>query len=349
MIKIALDAMGGDNAPYDVVHGGIEAARASKNNFEVMLVGDINKLKREVERHFYTQNLPISYYHASQVVGMQEQPSTALKQKPDSSIAVGIQLNADRKVDAFVSAGNTGAVMAKALFGLRRIKGIRRPGIGSMLPTESGKSTLLIDAGANSDNRAEDLLQFAIMGSIYYSRLYKDIEEPTVGLLSMGQESSKGNELTVRAHSLLEKSHLNFIGNIEGNDILRGTCNVTVCDGFTGNIVLKTAESLHPLLKVSIKRLIHKQLFSQIGAALMKRTFDGMRKLFDYQEYGGAPLLGVNGSCIIAHGKSTPRAIRNAIFAAYKMVSENVNDHIKTEIAKYSAREKEKADIDRKG
>lgn len=336
MIKIALDAMGGDNAPHDVVHGGVEAARASKNNFEVVLVGDVNQLKHEVERHFHTQNLPITYHHASQVVSMQEQPSTALKQKPDSSIAVGIQMHADNKVNAFVSAGNTGAVMAKALFGLRRIKGIRRPAIGSMLPTESGKSTLLIDAGANSDNRPEDLLQFAIMGSIYYSRLYKDDgEHPTVGLLSMGQESSKGNELTIRAHSLLEKSHLNFIGNIEGNDILRGTCNVTVCDGFTGNIVLKTAESLHPLLKVSIKRLIRKQLFSQIGAALMKRTFEGMRKLFDYQEYGGAPLLGVNGSCIIAHGKSTPRAIRNAIFAAYKMVSENVNDYIKEEIAKY--------------
>lgn len=333
MIKIALDAMGGDNAPHDVVHGGIEAARSSKDQFEVVFVGDVDEIKTQVSRHFYTQNLPISFQAASQVVTMNEQPSVALKQKPDSSIAVGIQLHADQAVQAFVSAGNTGAVMAKALFGLKRIKGIRRPAIGSMLPTETGKSTLLIDAGATLDCRPDDLLQFAIMGSIYYSRLY-DIKAPSVGLLSVGREGSKGKELVLRAHALLKESKLNFAGNIEGNDILHGICNVTVCDGFTGNIVLKTAESLHPLLKVSIKRLIHRQIFSQIGAALMKPTFEGMRKLFDYQEYGGAPLLGVNGSCIIAHGKSTPRAIRNAILAGYKMVTENVNEHIRKQISK---------------
>ena len=324
--------MGGDNAPHDVVHGGIEAARSSKDEFKVVFVGDVDKIKEEVGRHFHTQNLPISFQAASQVVTMHEQPSTALKQKPDSSIAVGIQLHADDKVQGFVSAGNTGAVMAKALFGLKRLQGIRRPAIGSMLPTENGKSTLLIDAGANLDSRPEDLLQSAIMGSIYYSRLY-DIESPSVGLLSVGREASKGKELVLRTHALLKDSHLNFIGNIEGNDILHGACQVTVCDGFTGNIVLKTAESLHPLLKVSIKRLIHRQIFSQIGAALMKPTFEGMRKLFDYQEYGGAPLLGVNGSCIIAHGKSTPRAIRNAILAGYKMIKENVNEHIRREIS----------------
>ncbi|MBN2412198.1 phosphate acyltransferase PlsX [candidate division KSB1 bacterium] len=325
MIKIALDAMGGDNAPHDVVHGGIEAARLSRNQFEVVLVGNKESIEQEISRHFHTANLPISIVHASQAVSMHEQPANALKMK-DSSISVSIAMLKDHKVDAFVSAGNTGAVMASALFGLKRIKGIRRPAIGSMLPTETGTS-LLIDAGANVDCRPLDLLQFAIMGSIYYSRVYAK-PDTTVGLLSIGHEDSKGNEVVIKANELFKDSSINFIGNIEGGDILRGKVHVVACDGFVGNIVLKVAESLHGLLKFNLKRFIRKYFFSQIGAMLMKPTFEGIKKVFDYQEYGGAPLLGVDGNCIIAHGRSTPRAIKNAVLVAYKMVIENVNGHI---------------------
>ena len=330
MIKIALDAMGGDNAPHDVVHGGIDAARLSKERFEVVLVGDKDSIEKEISRHFHTQSLPLSIVHSTQAVTMDEQPAIALKKK-DSSISASIALLKNSKVNAFVSAGNTGAVMASALFGLKRIKGIRRPAIGSMLPTETG-STLLIDAGANVDCRPMDLLQFAIMGDIYYSLVFAE-PNATVGLLSIGHESSKGNEVIIKANEFFKNSSLNFIGNIEGGDILKGKAHVVACDGLVGNIILKFAESLHGLFKFNLRRFIRKYFFSQIGAMLMKPTFEGIKKVFDYQEYGGAPLLGVDGCCIIAHGRSTPRAIKNAILAAYKMVSEDVNGHIKERLS----------------
>ena len=330
MIKIALDAMGGDNAPHDVVHGGIEAARVSKGRFEIVLVGDENAIQAEIEKHFHTQNLPISIQHASEVVLMDEQPANALKKK-DSSIAVALRMQKEQKVDAFVSAGNTGAVMASALFGLGRVKGIRRPAIGSILPTETGK-VLLLDAGANVDSRPEDLYQFAVMGSIFFSRIFGE-ENPTVGLLSVGHEASKGNETTIKTNAMLSKSSLNFIGNVEGGDVLKGRSDVVICDGYVGNIILKFAESLHGLFKSNLRRLVRRYIFSQIGAALMKPTFDGIRKAFDYQEYGGAPLLGVQGCCVIAHGKSSPHAIKNAVLASYKSVTENINNHIKEQLA----------------
>ncbi len=326
MNKIVLDAMGGDNAPHDVVHGGIEAARASKGQYTVVLVGDKEKIEEEISHHFHTQNLPLEIVHASETVLMDEQPSSALRKK-DSSIAVGIKMLKEGEVDAFVSAGNTGAVMASALFGLKRIKGIRRPAIGTLLPSEKGP-VMLTDMGANVDCRPLDLLQFGIMGEVYYSHIFAK-EDTTVGLLSVGHENSKGNEAVIKANELFQQSSLNFVGNVEGGDIFRGKTNVVVCDGFVGNVILKVAESLFGLFKVSIKRFVRKYFFSQIGALLMKPTFDGIKKAFDYQEYGGAPLLGVDGCCIIAHGKSTPHAIKNAIIAANKMVVENVNYHIK--------------------
>ena len=328
MVKIALDAMGGDHAPQHAVHGGIEAARISKGRYQVVLVGDQEAVEKEVAKHFHTQNLPLSIHHASQIVGMHEKPAVALKQKTDSSVAVAMRLHHNRDVDAVVSAGNTGVVMAHALFGLKRVTGIRRPAIGSFLPNQQGGTTLLIDVGANVDSRPEDLVQFGMMGGIYVSRLL-EIDKPRVGLLNIGSEEGKGNEVSNKAFKLFKNCDCNFIGNVEGGDILHGSCDVVVCDGFVGNIVLKAAESLHGLFKINMRRLVKKYLFSQIGAVLMKPTFDGIRKVFDYQEYGGAPLLGVQGCCIIAHGKSTPRAIKNAILAAYKFVTENVNDVIK--------------------
>ncbi|MBN1560511.1 phosphate acyltransferase PlsX [candidate division KSB1 bacterium] len=327
-MKIALDAMGGDHAPQHAVHGGIEAARISKGRFAVVLVGDQGAVEKEIAKHFRTQDLPLTIVHASQRVEMNEKPAVALKQKPDSSIAVATRLHANREVDALVSAGNTGVVMAHALFGLKRVAGIRRPAIGSLLPNQTGGTTLLLDVGANVDSRPEDLVQFGMMGSIYVSRLF-EIATPRVGLLNVGHEEGKGNEVSSKAFALFKNCSCNFIGNVEGGDILRGTCDVVVCDGFVGNIVLKAAESLHGLFKMNMRRLVKKYLFSQIGALLMKPTFEGIRKVFDYEEYGGAPLLGVQGCCIIAHGKSTPRAIKNAILAAFKFVTENVNGAIK--------------------
>jgi glycerol-3-phosphate acyltransferase PlsX len=323
--------MGGDNAPHDVVHGGIEAARLSKGRFEVVLVGDESAVDKEVGRHFHASDLPISIVHASDRVAMDEQPSVALRKK-ETSIAIAIGLHKAGKVDAVVSAGNTGAVMASALFSLKRVRGIRRPAIGSILPTEKG-AVLLIDVGANVDSRPHDLLQFGIMGDIFYSHLYSE-PKPRVGLLSVGRESMKGNETTVKTHALFSDYPFNFIGNVEGGDILKGEADVVVCDGFIGNVILKFAESLHGLFKASLRKLVRKYIFSQFGAVLMKPTFDGIRKIFDYQEYGGAPLLGVQGCCIIAHGRSTPRAITTAILAAYKTVIENVNQHIVEQVGK---------------
>ncbi|MDZ7369922.1 MAG: phosphate acyltransferase PlsX [candidate division KSB1 bacterium] len=331
MIRIALDAMGGDNAPHDAVHGGVEAARASKGRFEIVLVGDKEVVQKELNRHFHIHDLPISVVHASEVVGMDEQPSVALK-KSDSSIAVAMNLHAKRQVNGVVSAGNTGAVMAAALFGLKRIKGIRRPAIGQLLPTQEGRKVLLLDVGANVDSRPEDLVQFGIMGSIYMAKLF-NIDRPRVGLLNIGHEEGKGNELALKAYQLFKQCDCNFIGNVEGSDITRGVTDVVVCDGFVGNIVLKAAESMHGLFKMNMRRLVKKYLFSQIGAVLMKPTLDGIRKVFDYQEYGGAPLLGVQGCCVIAHGKSTPRAIKNAVLAAYKFITEDVNGKIEAEFA----------------
>ncbi|MBN2357543.1 phosphate acyltransferase PlsX [candidate division KSB1 bacterium] len=329
-MKIALDAMGGDNAPHALVHGGVEALRASRDDLELVMVGDEATIKNELARHFRINELPISILHASQAIRMDEAPAAAVKLKKDSSISVAMRLLQNGGAQAMVSAGNTGAIMAAALFILKRLKNCRRPGIGTVLPTEKGPA-LVLDVGANVDCKPEDLLQFAVMGSIYFARLH-DIVHPRVGLLNIGREDVKGNELTTKAFALLRASRLNFIGNIEGSDVLAGAADVVVCDGFIGNVVIKFGKSLHGLFKSNLNRLVRKYLFSQIGAVMMKPTFDGIRKLFDYQEYGGAPFLGVQGVCIKAHGRSSPRAIRNAVLAAKKMVAEKVNEHIQQQL-----------------
>lgn len=322
--------MGGDNAPHDVVHGGVEAARAAKGELEVVMVGDEAVIQQHLKHHMRLNELAISVVHASQAISMDEAPAVAVKQKTDASINVAMRLQAEGKVAAVVSAGNTGALMTSALFNLKRIPGIRRPAISTMMPTEHGKM-LLLDVGANVDNKPQDLVQFAVMGSIYYSLLFNE-ERPTVGLLNIGHEAIKGNEMTVQAHQMLSGSRINFIGNVEGGDILHGVANVVVCDGFTGNVVLKFGESLQKMFTAALRRISRKYLLSQLGALMMKPTFNGIKKLFDYQEYGGAPLLGVQGVCIKAHGRSTPRAIRNAVLAANKIVHGEINRRIAEEI-----------------
>jgi glycerol-3-phosphate acyltransferase PlsX len=332
LVKIALDAMGGDNAPHDVVHGGVEAARAAKGDLEVVMVGDQETIQLHLQRHFHIQDLPVSVVHASQAIAMDEAPAVAVKQKTDASVTVAMRLHKEGLADAVVSAGNTGALMTSALFTLRRMEGIRRPAITTVMPTEKGRM-LLLDVGANVDNKPQDLVQFAVMGSTYYSQLF-DEPRPTVGLLNIGHEAMKGNEMSQQAYELLMASSVNFIGNMEGGDLLHGKANVVVCDGFVGNVVLKFAESLLGMFNSNLRRLSRKYIFSQIGAVMMKPTFDGIRKIFDYQEYGGAPMLGVQGVCFKAHGRSTPRAIRNAILAAKKMVDGQVNERIQEEIKK---------------
>ncbi|HNW59400.1 MAG TPA: phosphate acyltransferase PlsX [bacterium] len=330
MIRIALDAMGGDNAPHDVVHGGVEAARAAKGDLEVVMVGDEETIRQQLQRHFHLQDLRISVVHASQTISMEEAPASAVKQKTDASITVAMRLHKEGKVDAVVSAGSTGAIMTSALFTLKRMPGVRRPAITTFLPTEKGRM-LLLDVGANVENKPQDLVQFAIMASTYYSHLF-DEPHPTVGLLNIGHEAIKGNEMTQQAYALLSTAPVHFIGNVEGGDLLHGVANVVVCDGFVGNVVLKFGESLLSMFTSNLRRISRKYLFSQLGAVMMKPTFDGIRKIFDYQEYGGAPMLGVQGICFKAHGRSTPRAIRNAVLAAKKMADGNINDRIQEEI-----------------
>jgi len=329
-MKIAVDAMGGDYAPRRIVSGAISAARTIKGQFEIVLVGNKNEIEQELARHFRTNELALTIYHASQHVGMSESPAIALKQKKDSSIAVAMQLHKEGNVDAVVSAGNTGAILASALFQLRKIKGVNRPAIGSLLP--NGRSaTFLIDAGTNVDCKPRQLFQFGVMGSIFMNKLFK-IETPRVGLLNIGSEKVKGNEQVQQTYKYFEESELNFVGNIEGGAILRDKADVVVCDGFIGNIILKFAESFNSVYSSNLRRRIGKRLQYNIGAYLLRPAFRRLRKTFDYAEYGGVPLLGVNGVVIICHGGSSPKAIRNAIFEAEKIIKEHVNDKIEQEL-----------------
>jgi glycerol-3-phosphate acyltransferase PlsX len=337
-IRIAVDAMGGDYAPQTVVEGSILAQNENHRDFELVLVGEKEKIKQELLRLKATE-LPLTVQNASESVTMSDLAVESLRKK-DSSIAVGMRLQKEGKVNAFVSGGNTGAVMAQALMTLGRLEGVNRPAIASFLPSEKG-IVVVLDAGANAECRAQNLYQFGVMGSIYTNYVLGK-ENPRIGLLSIGEESTKGNELTLTTYKLLsEDPYLNFIGNVEGRDVLKGTCDVVVCDGFVGNIVLKFAESIDGFLTWLVKKRVKESLLFRLGAFLVKVSIRDLRKVLDYTEYGGAPLLGVNGVCIICHGESPPKAIKNALKMAADMVREKVNEHI-TKIL----RDKEK--IDRK-
>jgi glycerol-3-phosphate acyltransferase PlsX len=322
--------MGGDRAPEAIVSGAVESARKAKNRYEIVLVGDAPIVNKELHRHIFIKDLPISVVHASQKVEMEETPTQAMKQKPDSSIAVAVKLHKENKADAVVSAGNTGAVLAASLFLLRPIEGVMRPALGTLFPYAGGV-TLLIDAGSNVDCKPPHYLQFGLMGSILMNHLY-GMEKPKVGLLNIGEEPTKGNEVVLEAYHILEKSALNFIGNVEGRDLMKGKADVVVCDGFVGNVLIKFAGSLSKVLSSTLKRKIGSNIAGSIGHFLMKHKFRKLVKVFDYQEYGGAPLLGVKGNVIVAHGSSTAYAIHNAIEAAYKLVIGNVTQRIASQI-----------------
>lgn len=330
-MKIALDAMGGDNAPAALVEGGLIASVHCNGAIEVVFVGDRKKIADEIDLHKELANhARYSIVHASQVVEMDDSPSAALKRKPDSSIFVAQKLQKQGKVDAVVSAGNTGAAMASALLTLGRLKGVHRPAIGTFVPHDDD-FTFIIDVGANVDSKPRNLVEFAIMGSIFTSKIMRK-KRPKIALLSIGEEKKKGNELTLQVHAQLSQSDLNFIGNVEGNDILNSNANVIVCDGFVGNILLKFAENLAEVMGDQIKRNVKGSKIAMLGGLLMKPVFTKVKKAWDYEEYGGVPLLGVNGVVIIAHGRSTPKAVSNAIFKAREMVDTKVNTMIQHEL-----------------
>jgi glycerol-3-phosphate acyltransferase PlsX len=322
--------MGGDFAPQNVIDGVAEALHMNGGSVRIVLVGPEERIRRELTRHTLDEEL-YEIVDAPEVVAMNDVPTVALKQKKNSSIAVGLGLHRDRRVDAFVSAGNTGAVLSASTLLLGRLQGVGRPTIGAFFPTERGVS-LLVDAGANVDCRPQHLLEFAVMGSIYTSYMTQN-KNPTVGLLSIGEENSKGDETTVETHKLLAASKLNFIGNVEGRDILKGKAQVVVCDGFVGNIVLKFAESIPGLLRTFFRNYAGESVFRKIWVGMMVGTLRRVLKGFDYQEYGGVPLLGANGITIIGHGGSTPKAIKNMIFKAEEMVRKEVNRHIQQALA----------------
>jgi glycerol-3-phosphate acyltransferase PlsX len=324
-MKIALDAMGGDFGPAVVVEGAVAAA--SEFGLPAVLVGDKAAIEREILR-LNAHRLPLEIRHASQVVGMGESPSQALRRKRDSSLRVAAELVKEGECQALVSAGNTGAAMAIGMFVLGVLPGVDRPAIATALPSLSGY-TVLLDAGANVDPKPRHLFQWAIMGHVY-SRDIVGVSNPRVGLLSVGEEEGKGNDLVRETFEQLRGSSINFIGNVEGREIYNGRCDVVVTDGFTGNVCLKISESLAEMLTSMIREELTRDLLSQAGAALSRAAFARMKKRVDYTEMGGAPLLGINGASIICHGASPVKAIKNALRVAGEWVKNDVNEHIKT-------------------
>lgn len=332
-MRIALDAMGGDFAPDNEVQGAVLAAESvsSKTDLEVIFVGREQDIRASLSK-IDSSKLRYSIVHADDIVGMGDEASTVVKKKRNSSLFKGIELHADGKADGFVSTGNTGAVMSTATLVLGRVKGVSRPTIGSFFPTVNNRPALLVDAGANIDCKARHLYEFAIMGSIYYSQIL-EVEFPKVGLLNVGEERTKGTEVVLQTYELLEQSPLNFIGNVEGRDILFGHADVFVCDGFTGNIILKFAESIIGVLKSKVQQHADKGILEKMMVGAMAPTLRKILKEFDYQEYGGVPLLGVNGVAIIGHGKSSPKAIQNMIVRAVDVATKNVNGLIASTLA----------------
>ncbi len=334
MLTIAVDAMGGDHAPVPEVHGAVRAAK--EQDVEILLVGREDLIKAELAKHDGWKKLPLRIVHASEVVTMDDNPAKALRTKRDSSIRVASRLVRDGEADGLVSAGNTGAVMAISKTVLGMIPGVDRPALANPFPTIKGKPAVMVDVGANVDSDAKMLSQFALMGDVY-SRLVFHTEAPRVGILSIGEEEHKGNELTKSASVILRQQSLNFIGNVEGRDLYTGHADVIVCDGFIGNVALKVSEGLVEVIKHLLKESFESTVASKIGYVLSKQALKDFRRRMDYSEYGGAPLLGVKGVVIICHGRSNDNAIRNAIRVATESASERVNDRIEAEIQRWSA------------
>ncbi len=328
-MKIAVDAMGGDFAPQVEVEGAVLAAK--EFGISTILVGNRDILETELRKRG-ALNLPIIVQNATEVVGMHESPSAAVRKKKDSSIRVAVDLVRRGEADAFVSAGNSGAAMATAMFVLKKLGAVERPAIATVVPTLKGHS-IVLDVGANVDCKPIHLVQFAIMGDVY-ARYILGIDNPKVGLLSNGEEEEKGNELTRETHRILKTVPLNYIGYVEGRDIYSGDVDVVTCDGFVGNVFLKTSEGLAEAIGRMLKEELEKSLLSKVGYLLARSSFKSFRKKVDYSEYGGAPLLGINGVGFICHGGSNANAIKNAIRFAAEFVRNRVNKHLLEEFEK---------------
>jgi glycerol-3-phosphate acyltransferase PlsX len=325
--------MGGDFAPKNNVEGAVLALKEYPHIEKLFLVGDAMAVGAELKRIGY-QDQRLEIFHASEVVDMHESAAKAIRQKKDSSISRSIDLIKNGSAQAVISAGHTGAALAASVLKLRTLKGIERPAVACLLPTEVGVF-VLIDAGANPDSSPENLLQFGIMGSVFSEQVLGN-KRPKVALLSIGEEDVKGNDITKDAFKLLKASSLNFQGNIEGRDLYENPADVVVCDGFTGNVVLKTSESIAYAIFGWLKRELSRGLVRKLGASLARGAFRDIYKKTNAEEYGGMPLLGVNGVCIIAHGSSSPVAIKNAIRAAAESVKQDLNPHILRKLEIYN-------------
>jgi glycerol-3-phosphate acyltransferase PlsX len=330
-LRIAVDAMGGDHAPAHPVEGAVQAARAFGDT--VVLVGIEPAIRAELDR-LGARDVPVEIVHAEEVVGMHEPAVASLRRKKRSSIRVAADLVASGRADAFVSAGNTGAVMANLKVVLGLLEGVDRPALAAVLPNLRDRSVWL-DVGANVDTRPAHLVQFAVMGWLY-SREILGVEAPRVGIMSIGEEEGKGNEITREVSRRLREPEcpLNFIGNVEGRDIFSGRADVIVCDGFIGNVSLKAIEAVTETVGVFLRQEIQARFAARLGAVLMRGAFRGFKRRVDYEEYGGVPLLGINGCAIICHGRSSPRAILNAVRVAREFVRNRVNERICRELGR---------------
>jgi glycerol-3-phosphate acyltransferase PlsX len=328
--RIGIDAMGGDYGPSEVIAGTALAFGEARGRFQITLVGDEQEIRKDLKRA-HREDLEVEIVHAPERIEMTDKASIAARRMSHSSLGVLTQLHKDGRLDAIFSAGNTGAVVTTALLKLGRLESVTRPALAAFMPNPRG-GTVVLDVGANAECKAGYLVQFAHMGSVY-ARYLLGRENPRVGLLSIGEEDTKGNSLVLEALPLLKRAeHLNFIGNVEGRDIFKGSCDVVVTDGFTGNVVLKTAESVATMLAHKIKAELKRDLLARMGALLMLPALKRLKAEIDWEEYGAAPLLGVNGVCFIGHGSSKARAFRSAILTLTRFVENRVNEHIREEI-----------------
>jgi glycerol-3-phosphate acyltransferase PlsX len=334
MITIAVDAMGGDHAPRPEVEGSVLAAK--EYGVRVLLVGQPNLIRAELAKHS-RPTLPLGVIAASEVITMEDHPAQAFRRKKDSSVHVGARLVKEGEADALVSAGNTGAVMTTAKFIMGTLPSVDRVALAAPFPNAKGGVSVLLDVGANVDSKPEHLLQFGVMGEIY-CRLTFGSRKPRVGLLSIGEEQSKGNELTRAVYERLKDLPVHFVGNVEGNDLFSGKVDVIVCDGFVGNIALKICEGLAMEIVKFLRKTYKGSLASQVGYLLSRGALKGIKRTMDYSEYGGAPLLGVRGVCVISHGKSNANAIKNAIRVAAGLARARVNEKIEQELSLTHAR-----------
>jgi glycerol-3-phosphate acyltransferase PlsX len=336
-MKIAVDAMGGDFAPQNIVEGAFKAAK--EHGVKVVLVGDEDQVSKELSK-YPTFKLPIYIHHTSHVVAMHDSPSTVLRRMKESSVKVAIDLEKEGQVNGVVSAGNSGAAMALAMFIFKKLEGVDRPAIATIHPAIKG-STVLVDSGGNVDCKPSHLVQFALMGDAYAKYILGE-KEPRIGLLSNGEEEGKGNELTREVHKILPEMDINYIGYVEGRALNSGEVDVIVCDGFVGNVALKISEGLWETVHGILKWEAKDNLRAKVAYFFMRRAIRRLEKRFDYSEHGGAPLLGVNGNCVICHGASNAKAIMNAIVLAAGLAKNKLNEHLIQEL-------KEKQDLLRLG